>query len=1560
MKTNFTFKPLQHFLFMVFLLINGQALLAVTYYSKAGTAPNTLANWNSDRNGTSGSTPGNFTSGDIFVIQGTTNAPGGIAHSLTTGAAWSISGTGSRLWIEGGATLKATFQITLNAATTFQIDANGTYIHANATAGPQTTTFAGTESFDTNSTVEFQSLITTAGTLRACYLACTGAFPGTVIWNIIAGSTAYVINDTATTVTTIPSNFIVRQTGAANGGSLAANGNRANTHVNFTGNLTLEAGKFYIAVSNNIQNTTLSVTNFTINNGATFDCSIGTGQLVTTLNIRGDLTNSGTGVFRSSNDIVYVNFTGTSTQIYNNSSTGFNRSNFRRWTIAANATVQLASDLYSDAGSIFSDFPAITVNGTLIFGTGSSDGSTNFRVYLNSLSNTGDLFTLGATGTLKITSTNGINASGATTGNIITYGNNKLALNAGAKYEYNGTAGQVTGTALPASLTGTLTINNSAGVTLSQPTTMSTATGLVVLTNGFLTTTATNLLTTTNTAVGAITTSNSAYINGPLQWTLTNTSGTYTFPVGKGGTYLPFTINSYASATTQAPTVEAFNSGSGGSYAAGNVSTSEYWKVNYSANAISNPIVRLQRNAVIYSVGLVGGAASAGGSYTSYGGNVSGEGPYAVLATNADAIAGSGVTRFYAIINFPFTISVTNGNWNNASTWSTNAIPTVNDNVYIEANHTVTVPTGTTATCAKLTKTAGSTGELNVIGDLAVADNIEVPSHTTTGSLLTISGTGTIAVTGSIRLGSEVDKQTDTDTDLNISGALSDITTSDVSIYSNRKTTDTEIFEENIFTVSAAKFTVNNQILITTELSPAVGTFTNLGTPGGRIVLKGATPFAVSGAGTSGFNLTGGGDFDEANPEATGYVSFNRGSSQTLRTLSITNAFFNNAASSGTITINKLCKLNSGTVSSTIALSDGAIMDRSGGSLSSVLIYPSGNGKYLLKYSQNGSSITAGQEFRTFEPNRISKIILATTNGVNLNAKTYTVPEVVATSSTSLTNGRLTVTDILDAQTSGTVNTGGCITLKSDATNTARIPNLTQNPTITGNVTVERYIQNLDNENNSNNRTWQLLTAPLKGSSTNTVFENWQENGTRDENAQYGVEIWGPVDNQANNGLKFITNSSYNLRSYQNVSGVWKFVNVENTKTEPLFTSTINKGFLLFATAPYDWEGMIQPDNLPDYSKRELTLRATGNLITGNVVYNSVPSVGNGYALIGNPYASPINIESILDDSDNSTLSRKIWVIDPSIGNFGAYNIWNDGVWSNLTGGYNNSRVELQSGQAFFVQASTGTGSLTIKESHKGTDVNSADIFNRTAKAKDDLVRINLYAEDAASSTWKNRDACVARFYNGANNLIDTKDVQKFANPSENISFVYGSANYTVDHRAPIVNGDILNLRISSTVANASYKLRIYTEDFVNYNGTAYLEDLFTNTKTTVALDGSVVDYPFTVTTAPTSTGNRFRIVFAEKVLGVNKVDENRGVTVFPNPTNGEGVSVNLGILSNTNYNYRLVNVLGQTIQEGTFIKENDNQDLYITFNKKMTKGWYALEISDANNKAITKPIIIE
>src|SRR6266566_1271651 len=79
-------------------------LQANTYYSTNSTAPNLTTSWNTNRNGT-GSSPANFTSGDIFIIQS--------GHYLTTTNTWTISGTAAKLIIETSATLQADDKVSI-------------------------------------------------------------------------------------------------------------------------------------------------------------------------------------------------------------------------------------------------------------------------------------------------------------------------------------------------------------------------------------------------------------------------------------------------------------------------------------------------------------------------------------------------------------------------------------------------------------------------------------------------------------------------------------------------------------------------------------------------------------------------------------------------------------------------------------------------------------------------------------------------------------------------------------------------------------------------------------------------------------------------------------------------------------------------------------------------------------------------------------------------------------------------------------------------------------------------------------------------------------------------------------------------------------------------------------------------------------------------------------------------------------------------------------------------------------------------------------------------------
>ena len=187
-------------------------------------------------------------------------------------------------------------------------------------------------------------------------------------------------------------------------------------------------------------------------------------------------------------------------------------------------------DLFVDNGA------SLTLNNNLSVSksfTNSSGGTLNCGA--NVISGAGT-FTLSSGATLGIGSTAGISASGSS-GNIQT---TTRSYNSAATYAYNGTAPQVTGAGLPSAVT-SLTINNSAGVTLSATTTVN---GALTLTSGQLLTSAYQLnLSAAGSVAGG---SAGSYVNGLMQRTLSAAGGqSLAFPIGDATEYAPVTLTNW-------------------------------------------------------------------------------------------------------------------------------------------------------------------------------------------------------------------------------------------------------------------------------------------------------------------------------------------------------------------------------------------------------------------------------------------------------------------------------------------------------------------------------------------------------------------------------------------------------------------------------------------------------------------------------------------------------------------------------------------------------------------------------------------------------------------------------------------------------------------------------------------------------------------------------------------------------------------------------------------------------------------------------------------------------
>lgn len=507
--------------------------------------------------------------------------------------------------------------------------------------------------------------------------------------------------------------------------------------------------------------------------------------------------------------------------------------------------------------------------------------------------------------------------------------------------------------------------------------------------------------------------------------------------------------------------------------------------------------------------------------------------------------------------------------------------------------------------------------------------------------------------------------------------------------------------------------------------------------------------------------------------------------------------------------------------------------------------------------------------------------------------------------------GTLTIAPTASLTVEGTTNFGGnLVTLQSDATGTATIGEVSGTLSNATNVTVERYIPA--------KRAWRLLTAPLKGTTNNTIADNWQ--GTTNE----GLLLFSPATFQSQAMTGYATGGNA-PNIYQYGTG-WQII--PNLSTETIFgaNATDAKAYQVFVTGAHGSSNIAT-------GVQATTLRPSGELITGSVTHSLT---ANAYKLIANPYASPLNTEALVQANSGS----KAWLLDPTVG-FGAYVTYDGANWSITPSG---NDVNIQSGQGFLVR-STGT-SFEIQESQKTTG-NSNTWFERNASSTADKIRVLLYKE--INNEWQLADGILAVNSADGNTAVDNTDAGKVSNFNESMMFRNGTSNLSIEYRAlPQVN-EVQPIRLTGTSA-ASYELRLFTENYNNSSLVPMLEDTQTGTFTTIPTDGSIISVPFTgVVSTGTNPDNRFKIVYQAALS--NDMFNTLTVSVYPNPVN-EGF-LNINLLEAGKATYNLYNLVGQEVQNGILATQNSQVML-----SSLQAGIYILSIDQAGKKYTTKVIV--
>jgi hypothetical protein len=319
----------------VLVMTAGAWAAGVTYYSQGSVAPEAVGNWNTVRAG-GGSAPANFTDGDIFVIQS--------GHNMSTGAAWAVSGVGSKIQIESGGTLTANNIVAVPA---FQVDNGGTYVH-NAVSGSANGAAADvpgstSRSFGATSTVEFQKWAN-GGT-------SPGALPNPVTWGNLKINVALLAGSwqQSATLTTIAGNLIIQSTGGTSREFRLNANSPATSTLNLTGDLQVSGGIFNLT----------------------------SGSAVETFNIGGNFTQSGGTVTATGAGPHTVNFTGGSSAV-TFSQSGTLTATSINWTVAGGKTLGLNNALTVATSR------TLTVTGTLQVNAGGSVAGAGTVAYTGS------------------------------------------------------------------------------------------------------------------------------------------------------------------------------------------------------------------------------------------------------------------------------------------------------------------------------------------------------------------------------------------------------------------------------------------------------------------------------------------------------------------------------------------------------------------------------------------------------------------------------------------------------------------------------------------------------------------------------------------------------------------------------------------------------------------------------------------------------------------------------------------------------------------------------------------------------------------------------------------------------------------------------------------------------------------------------------------------------------------------------------------------------------------------------------------------------------------------
>lgn len=441
---------------------------------------------------------------------------------------------------------------------------------------------------------------------------------------------------------------------------------------------------------------------------------------------------------------------------------------------------------------------------------------------------------------------------------------------------------------------------------------------------------------------------------------------------------------------------------------------------------------------------------------------------------------------------------------------------------------------------------------------------------------------------------------------------------------------------------------------------------------------------------------------------------------------------------------------------------------------------------------------------------------------------------------------------------SGNLTLSGGITLASTSSYTARVTPIPTGSTVSGNFTVERFIPG-----GVGKRKWRLISSPINASGSIPL-------------TQYKDNILVTAPSGSIGGFDtnpFSTNAS--IRTYnETISGSANLgwtdpTNISNTIPTASAAEVFVRGSRSLANPYLNWT-----------TPNDVTIDFIGWLNYGNInkslsYTNSNNSTADGFNLIGNPYASPINFDT--SGWTKTNIKNQYWSYNPNTGMYGIY----DG---DLQNGTNGITKYISSGQGFFVKAISAGASIQFTENIKCINNPGNTYYRSSNYTLDSLAILKITLENDSSES---DETLIYLSENGNTTGNDLHDAIKFYNDALNIYTTSDSnAKLAINEYPYPSNSDTINFSVWSYDSSAIMK----THHRLSFNGLnsipnsiyLYLLDEFENSITNIRTQSY---YDFQITANTSSYGNkRFKLLLSNNSNSVESL-KSSSFTLFPNPT---------------------------------------------------------------------------